>query len=155
MSLDPSTTTSSKSRSIFARLAAPFSKGKGNISEFYIKPDDPWKSYFPGEIVKGTVVVTVVKPVRVTHLVVCLHGYAKVYKNSKAPGDKSGGGAGFLGPGKGRRAGEYLGNGFVSLFEDEVVLCGDGQLKKQEYRFSFELEFPSQGLPSSIDVSFF
>lgn len=58
-----------------------------------------------------------------------------------------------MGSGKGKKAGSYFGNGFVSLFEDEVVLCGEGRLSEGVYHFNFELEFPSKGLPSSIDVS--
>lgn len=75
----------------------------------------------------------------------------KVFKNPVS----SGGGAedsGFLGTGRGRRGGEYLGNGFASLFEDEVVLCGDGRLKEGVYRFNFELDFPQDNLPTSINV---
>ncbi|EOA80740.1 uncharacterized protein SETTUDRAFT_24256, partial [Exserohilum turcica Et28A] len=51
----------------------------------------------------------------------------------------------------GSKSGSYFGNGFVSLFEDEVVLCGEGRLSEGIYHFNFELEFPSKGLPSSID----
>lgn len=140
-----------KHRSILSKFTNRFSNRNRNISEYYIQPDDPWRKYSPGEIVKGAVVLTVVKPVRITHLVVCLHGFAKVFKNPVAPGDNAED-SGFLGPGRGRRNGEYLGNGFASLFEDEVVLCGDGRLKEGIYKFRFELCFPPYNLPSSINV---
>jgi hypothetical protein len=100
------------------------------------------------------VILTVVKPVRITHLVVCLHAYVKVFKNTVTPGE-AGPEIGFLGPGRGRRGGEYLGNGFATLFEDELVLCGEGRLKEGIYKFQFELELPPYNLPSSINVCSF
>ena len=156
MSFDPvsipsSISPRSKNRSLLSKFTAPFSNRNRNISEFYVQPDDPWKTYFPGDVVRGSVVLTVVKPLRITHLVVCLHGYVKVFKNPVASGDAEED-SGFLGTGRGRRGGEYLGNGFASLFEDEVVLCGDGRLKEGVYRFNFELEFPQDNLPTSINV---
>ncbi|KAK2848497.1 hypothetical protein FQN49_005671 [Arthroderma sp. PD_2] len=148
--IDSSTTPPARHRSILSKLTSRFGNRNRNISEFYVQPDDPWKSYHPGEVVKGAVVLTVVKPVRITHLVVCLHGYAKVFKNTVGPGEHTEE-SGYLGPGRGRRDGEYLGNGFTSLFEDEVVLCGDGRLKEGIYKFRFELCFPPYSLPSSIN----
>ncbi|KAK2746668.1 ph-response sensor protein [Myotisia sp. PD_48] len=139
-----------RSRSILSKFTGRFSNRNRNISEFYVQPDDPWKTYYPGDVVKGAVVLTVVKPLRITHLVVCLHGFAKVFKNPVGPGEHAED-SGFLGPGRGRRDGEYLGNGFASLFEDEVVLCGDGRLKEGIYKFRFELCFPPYNLPSSIN----
>jgi arrestin-related trafficking adapter 9 len=138
--------------SLLSRFTAPLSNRNRNVAEFYVDPDDPWKLYFPSETVKGSVVLTITKPLPITHLVVCLHGHARVYKNQVVPGDGVAA-SGFLGPGRGSRGVEYLGNGFTSLFEDEVVLCGDGLLKKGIYKFKFELGFPQQRLPSSIDVS--
>jgi arrestin-related trafficking adapter 9 len=141
----------SRKGSLFSKIATPFASRSRNVSEFIIKLDDPWKSYFPGEVVKGSVVVTVIKPFRITHLTICLHGFVKVYKHAITQGDGLIGQGGFLGPGRGRRGGEYLGNGFASLFEDEAVLCGEGRLPEGVYEFKFELEFPKQ-LPSSVDV---
>lgn len=46
----------------------------------------------------------------------------------------------------------YFGNGHASLFQDEVTLCGEGRLEAGIYEFNFELDFPTKGLPSSIDV---
>ena len=105
-----------------------------------------------GDIISGTVIVKVLKPLRVTHLVVSLHGYAQVFKNPNTPGDGYKAYSTTVGLGKGKKSGSYFGNGFVSLFEDEVVLCGEGRLSEGVYHFNFELEFPSKGLPSSIDV---
>ncbi|PGH30980.1 hypothetical protein GX50_06253 [[Emmonsia] crescens] len=145
----PSTPSSTRNRSIISKFTDRFSNRTRNISEFYIQLDEPYKAYFSGESVKGSVILKVVKPIRITHLVLCLHGYVKVYKTAVAPGDVSGE-SGFLGPGRGRRNGEYLGNGFASLFEDEIVLCGDGRLVEGIYKFKFEMEFPAYRLPSSI-----
>ncbi|KAJ9296071.1 hypothetical protein DTO271G3_5646 [Paecilomyces variotii] len=155
MSVDPLPRQSqasplSRNRSILSRFTTHFGQRNRNISDFYVQPDDPWKTYFPGDAIKGTVVLTVIKPVRITHLVICLHGYVKVFKNTIAPGEKVPD-SGFLGTGRGRRGPEYLGNGFATLFEDEVVLCGDGRLKEGIYKFQFEMEFPPHALPSSIN----
>lgn len=49
---------------------------------------------------------------------------------------------------------QYFGNGQASLFQDEVTLCGEGRLEPGIYEFNFELQFPSKGLPTSINVSF-
>ncbi|RAL63135.1 hypothetical protein DID88_004217 [Monilinia fructigena] len=40
---------------------------------------------------------------------------------------------------------QYFGNGYCSLFQDEVTLCGEGRLEAGIYRFNYELEFPNQG----------
>ncbi|KLJ06140.1 hypothetical protein EMPG_10433 [Blastomyces silverae] len=145
----PSTPSSARNRSIISKFTDRFSNRTKTISEFYIQLDEPYKAYFSGELVKGCVVLKVVKPVRITHLVLCLHGYVKVYKTAVAPGDALEE-SGFLGPGRGKRKGEYLGNGFASLFEDEIVLCGDGRLVEGIYKFKFEMAFPDYRLPSSI-----
>jgi Arrestin (or S-antigen), N-terminal domain len=155
MSVEPlsgsSTVPSSPRNRWVNKLASRFHNRNKNISEFYVKPDDPWRAYFPGDAIKGTVILTVIKPVRVTHLVICLHGYVKVFKVTVAPGEINPE-IGFLGPGRGRRAGEYMGNGLATLFEDEVVLCGDGRLKEGVYKFKFDLKLPPYSLPSSLNV---
>ncbi len=99
---------------------------------------------------KGHLVLTVLKGFDITHLVVALHGYAKVYKHQIAPGDKA--------PvqdrvinGKGSKGFEYHGNGLASLFQEEQVLCGNGFLKKQVYKFAFEMHFPAKSMPSTIE----
>jgi hypothetical protein len=141
------------SRSFLSRLRAPLSSKSRNFTDFYIQSDDPHRQYAPGDIISGTVIIKVVKPLRITHLVVSLHGYAQVFKNPNAPGDAYKTYSATVGSGKGNKSGSYFGNGFVSLFEDEVVLCGEGKLAEGVYHFNFDLEFPSKGLPSSIDVS--
>jgi arrestin-related trafficking adapter 9 len=102
--------------------------------------------------VKGLVILTVVKPVRVTHLTVALHGIVRVFKGSNARSaghdhDPS------LTPATNNVKSQSPGNGQASLFQDEVTLCGEGRLEIGVYEFEFELEFPSKGLPTSIDVS--
>jgi arrestin-related trafficking adapter 9 len=102
--------------------------------------------------VKGLVVLTVVKPIRVTHLTVALHGIVRVFKspNARPAGqdpDPS------LTPASNNGKSQSTGNGQASLFQDEVTLCGEGRLEVGVYEFEFELEFPSKGLPTSIDVS--
>jgi hypothetical protein len=129
------------------------SKARNNI-EFYIQSDDPHRQYAPGDIISGTVVVKLTKPLRITHLVVSLHGYAQVFKNPNSPGDAYKSYCNTVGSGTGKKGGSYFGNGFVSLFEDEVVLCGEGRLGEGVYHFNFELEFPATGMPSSIEVCY-
>lgn len=101
----------------------------------------------------GCVNLKVVQPIRVTHVVVCLHGFVQVYKNpGSPPADSYRTNGSHVGTGKGSKSGEYYGNGFASLFEDEVVLCGDGKLGEGVYQFRFDLLFPDRDLPSSISV---
>jgi len=119
--------------------------------ELAIEPDDPFRVYSPGQTVRGHVILTVTKGFDITHLVLSLHGYAKVYKHQIPPGE------GLppvetLGNGKGSRGFEYHGNGLASLFQNEQILCGSGFLKKSVYKFAFEISFPSRNLPSTIDV---
>ncbi|KAK1062350.1 ph-response sensor protein [Friedmanniomyces endolithicus] len=138
-------------RRIISRLASPFTSKSRAIADFYIDVDDPHKQYSPGDVVTGSVRLRVTKPTRVTHIVVSLHGFVQVYKNPGSPGDGFRVNAGYVGAGRGKKTGEYFGNGFASLFEDEVVLCGDGRLADGSYQFNFELQFPDTDLPSSID----
>jgi hypothetical protein len=145
----------STGRRLLSRFASPLFSQKGrSIADFHIKAHDPHKQYSPGESVKGCVVVKVVKPVRVTHVSVCLHGFAQVYRTPGATADQLRGNTNRIGraQGRGKKSGEYFGNGFASLFEDESVLCGDGRLDEGVYRFDFEVQFPDDmDLPSSID----
>lgn len=152
ISTESSPLRSSKSRSILSRLVSPLSSRTRNLSEFYIKPDEPHRQYTPGDVVKGAVVLTVVKPVRVTHLVVRLHGHVRVFKNANASGDDVYHDSGFLTAGRSKRGTESLGNGYATLFDDEITLCGEGRLDVGRYEFNFELDFPAKGVPSSIDV---
>lgn len=147
----PTLPASRNRNSFLSKFRSPLGQRNRGITDFYIDPDDPWRSYFPGDVIKGTVVVTVVRPVRITHIVVCLHGYVKVFKNAIPAGETTPD-LGFLGPGRGRRGAEYMGNGLATLFEDELVLCGDGRLKEGIYKFRFEMGLPPYALPSSINV---
>jgi arrestin-related trafficking adapter 9 len=142
-----------RSRSVLSKLKAPFASKTRNIAEFYIQPDDPHRQYSPGDTITGSVVLKVVKPLRITHLVCCLHGYVQAYKTPNTPGESYRTYSAALASGKTRKSGGYYGNGFMSLFEDEVVLCGDGRLDESTYQFNFELVFPRERLPSSIEVS--
>lgn len=76
-----------------------------------------------------------------------------MFRSPNAPGEGIPKDGGFLGTGRGKRGMEYYGNGFASIFEDELVLCGEGRLNVGIYAFKFELELPCAGIPSSIDVS--
>jgi hypothetical protein len=97
------------------------------------------------------VVLTVVRPIRVTHLTVALHGIVRVFKN---PNVRSGGHDQdpSLTSASNNGKSQTVGNGQASLFQDEVTLCGEGRFEIGVYEFEFELEFPSKGLPTSIDV---
>ena len=145
-------------RSIISRIASPFTTRARNIRstfDFDIETDEPYRQYFPGDVVKGSVCLTVHKPIRISHLVICLHGFVKVFRNAIAPGDGISRDSAYLGTGRGKRGSEYFGNGFASIFEDEIVLCGDGKLNIGRYEFKFEIDLPLSGIPSSIDVSRF
>ncbi len=147
--------TPSRPSSFLSRVTTPFTSRKRNLAEYYLETDEPYRQYSPGEVVKGCVNIKVDKPVNITHIVVCLHGFVKVFNNARAPGQsvpRDGAPLG-TGNGAGKKGAEYFGNGFASLFEDEVTLCGKGRLHPGRYQFRFELELPSDGLPSSIDVS--
>ena len=119
-----------------------------------IRLHDPFRQYAPGEVVKGAVFLSFAKPLRITHLVLRLHGFVKVLGRAKLPGEEIRYDEKFFsaGWGKGRRGMEYFGDGFAQLFEEENILCGEGRVLGQ-YEFHFEMVLPSRGLPSSIDVS--
>ena len=147
-----STASWSSNRSIISKLKAPFSSKNRNLIDFNIRVPDELRRYGPGDLVKGTVTLSVMRPVRITHLVVCLHGYVRVLKNG-APGESIKSDCGPIGRGRGNRNAEYLGNGLASIFEREKTLCGEGRLDIGRYEFQFETAFPSSSLPSSLDAS--
>jgi len=102
--------------------------------------------------VQGAVILTVVKPVRITHLTVSLHGYVRVYKSPNGSANEPA-----INPaevpsvnGRGARS-KNAGHGYAALFQDEQVLSSDGRLEPGRYEFNFDLLFPAKGLPSSID----
>ena len=143
------------SQSMLAKFKASYTSKKRNVSEYYIEPLEPYRKYSPGDAVKGSVIVNVLRPFRITHLTICLHGFVKVFPNAKIPGESISheGRRSDTSRGTGKRGSEYFGNGFASLFENEITLCGEGRLDISKYVFHFELDLPSRGLPSSIDVS--
>lgn len=146
--------TPSAGRRILHRIASPFGQKTRSISEFAVKAHDPHKQHSPGETVKGAVIVKVVKPLRVTHVSVCLHGFVQVHKTPGSPAESVRGYSSRIGKTAGKKSGQYFGNGFASLFEDETVVCGDGRLAEGLYQFEFEVTFPKDiDLPSSIEVS--
>jgi hypothetical protein len=147
------TPTPSSARALVSRITSPFTAKTKNISEFYIKTAEPHRQYAPGDVVKGSVILTVNKPVRITHLVICIRGFVKVYKNPNLPGQGISKEAAFIGTGRGERGSEYFGNGFATIFEKELALCGEGRLQPTVYSFEFELPVRSWGVPSSIDAS--
>ena len=139
-------------RSLLSRFKGSKAKLSRYFSEFDVRLQDPYKHYRPGEIIKGHVILVPAKGLDITHLVIALHGYAKIYRTMVVPGE----GApepDLLVNGKGKSGFAYHGKGLATLFQDEAVLCGSGFLKRSVYEFGFELEFPTKGLPSSIDVS--
>lgn len=138
-------------RSLISRLTSPLRSRTRNLTDFHIRPTDPHRQYSPGDVVKGAVVLTVVKPIRITHLTVCLHGFVRVFKHAGSGNESLPTDAG-LPVGSNPRKTQYFGNGHASLFQDEMTLCGEGRLEAGVYEFNFELEFPHKGLPTSIDV---
>ncbi len=140
-----------RARSLLSFFTSPFSKNARNLFDLAVEPEDPFRVYSPGQPVKGFVVLTVIKGFEITHLTISLHGYAKVNKHQRLPGEGLPASEGLVN-GKGTRGFQYHGNGLATLFQTEQVLCGDGFLKKQVYRFAFEVPFPATDLPSAIDV---
>lgn len=143
----------STGRSLLSRLTAPLRGARTrNLTDFHIVPDEPHRRYSPGDLVTGKVVLKVLKPVRLTHITVCLHGVVRVFKHH---GDKSELVAADSGLTSGNtRKSQYFGNGHASLFQDEQVVCNEGRIEAGIYEFHFTLEFPRKGLPSSIDVGY-
>ncbi|KAI0200339.1 hypothetical protein F4808DRAFT_167421 [Astrocystis sublimbata] len=135
--------------SFFSRLTAPIRSRSRNLADFHIRLKEPHRNYSAGDHVHGFVVLSVVKPVRVTHLTVTLHGYVRAFKNASAAAQLAAVNPAITS--HGGRNGRYHGNGHASLFQDEVVLCGEGRLEASRWEFEFDLQFPDLELPSSID----
>jgi hypothetical protein len=147
----PSSSSSASPRpSLLSRLGLPLRSRSRNVADFHVRCDEPHRKYAAGDSVRGAVVLAVVKPLRITHLVVSLHGYVRVLKDptslAKAQNVTT-----LPPPGSSRRP-QYQGNGLISLFQDEQVLSGEGRIEPGKYEFGFDLIFPDKGLPSSIDV---
>lgn len=122
------------------------------LTDFHIRLDDPHRVYSPTDVVKGSVCITVERPLNLTHLVVSLVGRVDLNLSS--------------GKDSGRKRKEWddrfddgTGGGVI-LCKEQVVLCGnreDGRsLQPGVYEFEFELMFvpvgKTEGLPSSLDV---
>ncbi|GAW14434.1 hypothetical protein ANO14919_038360 [Xylariales sp. No.14919] len=138
--------------SFFSRLAAPLrSRSRSrNIADFHIRLKEPHRQYSAGDHVQGYVILSVVKPVRITHLTVTLHGYVRAFKSASAASQVAAVNPAII-P-HGGRNGRYHGNGHASLFQDEIALCGEGRLQASRWEFEFDLQFPDDlELPSSID----
>ena len=138
-------------------LRSPFfnpnaSKKPRNVSEYSIELDHPYKTFAPGDRIEGQVVLNVERPVRITHLIICLHGVVKVLRNGRIPAESTSRWRSYLATGQGKWGEAYFGNGLAALFKDEVILAGDGCLATGLYKFNFDLELPRGNLPSSIDV---
>jgi arrestin-related trafficking adapter 9 len=118
--------------------------------EVAVEPEDAFKVYSPGETVRGHIILTVLKGFDITHLVVALQGYARVYKHQITPGDGLPVADSIVNS-KGSKGFEYHGNGVASLFQDEQILCGSGFLKKAVYKFAFDLQFPAKSMPSTVE----
>ncbi|KAI4115704.1 MAG: hypothetical protein LQ338_007820 [Usnochroma carphineum] len=138
--------------SLLTRFNSPFApKRPRNVSEYSIELEEPHRTFAPGDRIRGHVVLKVERPVRITHLTICLHGVVKVLKNGRIPGESTNRWRSYLATGQGKWGEAYFGNGLAALFKDEVVLAGDGCLTASSYKFNFDLELPTERLPSSID----
>ncbi|KAI0185413.1 arrestin [Xylaria flabelliformis] len=135
--------------SFFSRLTAPIRSRSRNLADFHIRLKEPHRQYSAGDHVHGFVILSVVKPIRVTHLTVTLHGYVRAFKNASAAAQLASVNPAVIS--HGGRNGRYHGNGHASLFQDEIVLCGEGRLEASRWEFEFDLQFPDLELPSSID----
>ncbi|KAF5661000.1 environmental pH response protein [Fusarium heterosporum] len=150
----PTASTSSSTRPRFlSRLSLPLSlplrNRNRNVADFHIRAEEPHRRYTAGDNVRGAVVIVIVKPIRITHLTVSLHGYVRVLKDPTSVAKAQGT---IVLPQNGDSARpRYHGNGLASLFQDEQVLSGEGRLEPGKYEFGFDLMFPDKGLPSSID----
>ncbi|EPE03962.1 ph-response regulator protein palf rim8 [Ophiostoma piceae UAMH 11346] len=158
-----SSTTPTRRRSFFSRFSLPFRTPTLSFADFYIRPAAPHRKYVAGDHVLGAIVLVVVKPMRITHLTVSLRGLVRVFKDPGAAAtaslppdtvvDSSSTSSRLLGAKKygSSSSSSYLGNGHALLFRDEIVLSGNGLLVPGNYEFEFDLIFPAEGLPSSID----
>ncbi len=139
-------------KTLVSCITAPFASKQRSPVELEIRLDEPFRQYFCGDTVKGAVRLLTTRASRITHLVIRLHGFVKVVNNVRLPGETIPYDENLLTSMRRRKGIEYFGNGFARLFEDEHILCGDGRVDS-EYEFRFELDLPSRGIPSSIDVS--
>ncbi|KAH0491367.1 hypothetical protein TgHK011_002802 [Trichoderma gracile] len=130
-------------------LPLPLRNRNRSVTDFHVLCDEPHRKYSAGDHVHGTVILVVIKPVRITHLVVTLHGFVRVLRDPAGAAKVRN--TVTLPQGGSSSRPQYHGNGFASLFQDEQVLSGEGRLDPGRYEFGFDLVFPDKGLPSSID----
>ncbi|KAF8422971.1 hypothetical protein EV426DRAFT_154848 [Tirmania nivea] len=141
-----------KASSLFAKLSTqlnalnklrPPRSTRKVISEYYIRLNEPHREYSPGDLVKGSVILTTEKDLRVTHLVVNLVGRVDLFEVAT-----------YNLSGK-KKTVNYTGpvefEGGVILCRDQQVLCGEGRLDAGVYEFGFVMELTGKGLPSSLD----
>ncbi|KAF8458688.1 hypothetical protein BGX38DRAFT_1264998 [Terfezia claveryi] len=141
-----------KVSTLFAKLSTQFNalnklrpprSTRKVISEYYIRLNEPHREYSPGDLVKGSVILTTEKDLRVTHLVVNLVGRVDLF-----------GVATYNLSGK-KKTVNYTGpvefEGGIILCRDQQVLCGEGKLDAGVYEFGFVVELTGRGLPSSLD----
>jgi hypothetical protein len=142
-------------RAVSSKLSSYLPSRSAHLTAYSIELDEPHRKYGPGDTVRGSVVLNVGRPLGVTHIVVCLYGYVEVFKNHQKTSrvhKRNNFGRSPTGNSK-RWVAEYYGDGFASLFEEEIVLCGEGRLDPKLYHFRFEIDFPvDMDLPTSIDV---
>ncbi|RDA96010.1 hypothetical protein CP533_5882 [Ophiocordyceps camponoti-saundersi (nom. inval.)] len=145
----PSTSSRSSLLSRLSRpLALPLRSRNRNVVDFHVRCDEPYRKYAAGDPVRGSVVLVVVRPLRITHLVASLHGHVRVLKDPTSAAKAQHAALATTGSSVCPR---YHGNGLASLFQDEQVLSGEGRLEPGKYEFGFDLVFPDAELPSSID----
>ncbi|KAG6008973.1 hypothetical protein E4U21_003525 [Claviceps maximensis] len=138
--------------SLLSRLSLPqlpLRSRNRSLADFHIRCDEPHKKYSTGDSVRGAVVLAVIKPLRITHLVVALHGYVRVLKDPTSVAKAQN--VTILPPPGSSCRSQYQGSGVTSLFQDEQVLSGEGRIETGKYEFGFDLVFPDKWLPSSID----
>jgi hypothetical protein len=132
--------------------ASPSQAMPRHVVDFRLEPERPFYKYTAGDDVRGAVYLTAAKPLRITHLVVALHGSVRTFRSetegikakmSSAPPAAPNGPLAMV---------MYHGRGQASLFQDEQILSGEGRLEPQRYIFHFHLKLPEGPLPSSLYV---
>ncbi|KAL7269789.1 ph-response sensor protein [Rhizina undulata] len=129
-----------------------FRSPRRSLADFHIRLQDPHRVYSPTDLVKGSVCLTIERPLTLIHLVVNLIGRVDLYESSSTGRDNAGGKAWK----EWDNDNDYGMCGDEVLCRDEMVLCGEGRLEAGVYEFGFELEFVQVGkmmggLPSSLD----
>lgn len=137
---------------LISRIAAPFSPRPRHISDLNIDIADPHRVYAPADIVRGSVTFATHKLIKLTHVVIQLHGFVKIYKNATPPGEGLPSEASANSPFSSLRAGHARVIGHAKILEEERVLCGQGTLGPGRYQVPFSIQFPATKLPSSLDV---